>query len=289
MGSHRAAPRSTHLSTLMAAIALALLATALLVAAPAFAATGTYVRLAQLTQDMAGADMVLSSVSDPQRSVTIPGVGYGSLSAYRLIQPGDYVVGITPKGSTGTPAVSLTLNAMPGTSYTLAAVGRPANQTGLSVLTDDLTPPPPGNAKLRVIGAAPDSPTLDVRGPGGDLALGLPYAGASGYRNLPAGTTALVVGPPGGATVDIPVNLAANQVASVVLVNRDGAIAANLQVDAEGPARVPPGAIKAGYGGAAPGQPGPATGVITFGVLAGAAAALATALSRRTGGARPRS
>ena len=145
---------------------------------------------------------------------------------------------------------------MAGTSYTLAAVGRAANQTGLSVLTDDLTPPEPGNAKLRVIGAAPNAPTLDVRGPGGDLALGLPYAGASGYRNLPAGATTLVVGPPGGATVDLPVTLAPNQVASVVLVDRGGAIAADLRVDAEGPTQVPPGAIKAGFGGAAPGQPG---------------------------------
>ena len=134
---------------------------------------------------MAGSDLVLSSVSDPQRSVTIPGIGYGALSEYRLIQPGDYVVGLTPKGSSGTPTVNLTLNAMSGESYTLAAVTKAANQTGLSVLTDDLTPPEPGDAKLRIIGAAPSAPTLDVRGPGGDLALGLPYAGASGYRDLP--------------------------------------------------------------------------------------------------------
>lgn len=289
MGSHRAVPRTSYYPAVVAAMALALLATALLMAAPAFAATGTYVRLAQLTDDMAGSDLVLSSVSDPQRSVTIPGVDYGALSAYLLIQPGDYVVGISPKGSTGSPAVSLTLNAMSGTTYTLAAVGRAANETGLSVLTDDLTPPEPGKARLRVIGAAPSAPTLDVRGPGGDLALGLPYAGASGYRNLPAGATTLVVGPPGGATVELPVNLAPNQVASVVLVDRGGALAADLRVDAEGPTQVPPGAIKAGFGGTAPGQPGEAAGVITFGLLAVAAAALAVVLSRRTGSARQRS
>jgi hypothetical protein len=289
MGSHRAASRISHLPALVAAAALAFLATALLMAAPAFAATGTYVRLAQLTPDMAGSDLVLSSVSDPQRSVTIPGVEYGALSDYQLVQPGDYVVGITPEGTTGTPAVSLTLNAMAGASYTLAAVGRAANQNGLSVLTDDLAPPEPGNAKLRVIGAAPNAPVLDVRGPGGDVAVGLPYAGASGYRSLPAGTVSLVVGPPGGSTVDIPVTLAPNQVVSLVLVDRGGAIAADPTVDAEGPSRMPPGPVKAGFGGAAPGQPGEAAGVITFGMLAVAAAALAAGLSRRTGGNRQRS
>ena len=289
MGSHRAASRISQLPALVASTALALLAAALLMAAPAFAATGTYVRLAQLTPDMAGSDLVLSSVSDPQRSVTIPGVEYGALSDYQLVQPGDYVVGITPEGATGTPAVSLTLNAMAGASYTLAAVGRAANQNGLSVLTDDLAPPEPGNAKLRVIGAAPNAPVLDVRGPGGDVAVGLPYAGASGYRNLPAGTVSLVVGPPGGSTVDIPVTLAPNQVVSLVLVDRGGAIAADPTVDAEGPSRIPPGPVKAGFGGAAPGQPGESAGVITFGMLAVAAAALAAGLSRRTGGNRQRS
>ena len=150
------------------------------------------------------------------------------------------------------------------------------------MLTDDLAPPEPGNAKIRVIGAAPSAPTLDVRGPGGDIALGLPYAQASGYRTVPAGPSTLTVGPPGGAAVDLPITLAPNQVASVVLVDRGGAIAADVRVDAEGPAQIPPGAIKAGFGGAVPGQPGEATGVITFGVLAVAAAALSGVLSRRS-------
>ena len=292
MGSHRSGSRrsESHLPirpALAAALTVALGIAAMLLAAPASASAGTYVRLAQLTEDMAGSDLVLSSVSDPQRSVTIPGIGYGALSEYRLIEPGDYVVGLTPEGSSGSPTVNLTLNAMAGESYTLAAVTKAANQTGLSVLTDDLTPPEPGNAKLRIIGAAPSAPTLDVRGPGGDLALGLTYAGASGYRNLPAGATTLQVGPPGGSAVQLPITLAPNQVASVVLVDRDGALAADLRVDAEGPTQMPPGAIKAGFGGAA-GESDGSAGVIVFSALALAAAGLARVLARRTRSARPR-
>jgi len=292
MGSHRAAGPTARSPRWAAATALAFMIMALfslspLSASPAAAASGTYVRFAQLTEDMAGNDLVLSSVSDPQRSVTIPGIGYGALSEYRLIQPGDYVVGIAPGGASGAPAVNLTLNAMSGSAYTLAAVGR-ADQTGLSVLTDDLTPPAPGSAKVRVIGAAATAPTLDVRGPGGEIALGLPYAGASGYRTVPPGPTTLTVGPPGGATVDLPISVAANQVASVVLLDRGGAIAADVRVDAEGPTQIPPGAIKAGYGGAAPGQPGELTGTLTFAVLAAAAAVLSRVLARRTGSVRPR-
>jgi uncharacterized protein DUF4397 len=286
MGSHRAATRSALHPRMAAAGALAFMIMALLSAAPASAATGTYVRFAQLTEDMAGNELLLSSVSDPQRSVTIPGLTYGGLSEYRLVQPGDYVAGIAPKGSAGTPAVSLTLNAMSGGAYTLAAVGK-SSKTGLSILTDDLAPPEPGNAKIRVIGAAASAPTLDVRGPGGEIALGLPYAQASAYRSVPAGPSTLTVGAPGGATASLPINVAANQVASVVLVDRGGAIAADVRVDAEGPAQIPPGAIKAGFGGAVAGQPSEATGVITFGVLAAAAAVLSRVLSRRTRSARP--
>jgi hypothetical protein len=291
MGSHRAATRQALYSRMAAVGALAfmimgLLSVSSLSAAPASAATGTYVRFAQLTEDMAGNELLLSSVSDPQRSVTIPGLPYGGLSEYRLVQPGDYVAAVTPKGSAGTPAVSLTLNAMSGGAYTLAAVGK-SSPTGLSILTDDLAPPEPGNAKIRVIGAAASAPTLDVRGPGGEIALGLSYAQASPYRSIPAGPSTLTVGPPGGATVTLPITVTANQVASVVLVDRGGAIVADVRVDAEGPTQIPPGAIKAGFGGAVAGQPSEATGVITFGVLAAAAAVLSRVLSRRTRSARP--
>lgn len=270
-----------------ALVATVLLSTAVLTAPPAAAATGTYVRLAQLTPDMAGSDLVLSSASDPQRSVRIPGLTYGGMSEYRLIQPGDYVVGISAEGSPATPSVSLTLNAMEGTAYTVAAVGK-ANTAGLAVLTDDLTPPGPGNAKVRVINAAPTAPTLDVRGSGGDLARGLAYATAGEYRTVPAGTSTLTVGAPGAAGAELPITVAANQVASVVLTDSGGSLAAQVRVDAEGPAEMPPGAIRAGYGGADPAAGGASTGAVVFGALALAAAAVSVRLSRRTRSARTR-
>jgi Domain of unknown function (DUF4397) len=296
MGSDRAAtppahpttyPSNRRAATALALLVLVAIAALPLLATPAAAASGTYVRFAQLTTDMAGDDLVLSSISDPQRSVTVPGQAYGGLSEYRLVQPGDYVVGITPKGAGGSPAVSLTLNAMTGTAYTVAAVGK-ANQTQLTVLTDDLTPPEQGNAKIRVIGAAAGSPTLDVRGPDGEFALGLGYGKASRYRTVSAGATTLSAGAPGAPAVQLPISVAPNQVASVVLVDRGGNLAAEVRIDAEGPTQIPPGAIKAGYGGAAPGQPSELTGVLTFGVLALLAAVLARFLARRTGSPSPR-
>lgn len=291
MGAHRALSRSSSflLPRLAASSALVLALMALLSAAPAAAAGGTYVRLAQLTPDLAGTELVLSSVSDPQRGVTIGGVAYGALSDYRLIQPGDYVVGIQPAGGGGPQLVSTTLNATAGAAYTLAAVGG-KTESGLSVFTDDLTPPGAGQGKVRIIDAAPPEPVLDVHGPGGEpFALGVPCGAASDYRTLPAGPTVLTVGRPGGPTVDLPVAVAANQVASVVLVDRGGTIAAEVRVDAQGPVAIPPGPMKAGGGGAAGDRPGTTVGVFTFGALAAGAAALSALLSRRTRGARPHS
>ena len=69
-------------------------------------------------------------------------------------------------GNATTPVVSSALKAEAGSSYTLASVGA-ADKRALAVFDDDLTAPPTGRARVRVINAAPPAPVLDVRGPGG--------------------------------------------------------------------------------------------------------------------------
>ena len=72
------------------------------------------------------------------------------------------------------------------------------------MFTDDLTAPPAGRARVRVINAAPPAPVLDVRGPGGSpFSTGLPLAQVSGYRTVDAGTLPLSAGPPGGMGTDL--------------------------------------------------------------------------------------
>ena len=138
MGVHRAArPGRTRWSAATALVLLALFAGAV-GAAPALAATGTYVRLGQFTPGMPGNELVVFPVGEAGDEVRIPAVDYGGLSEYRRIEPGDYVVGIRPAGTDGPPVVTSTLDAMPGSAYTLAAVG-PADAPVLTVVPDDLT------------------------------------------------------------------------------------------------------------------------------------------------------
>ena len=238
----RRAARAASLAVLV--LALALLA---LPGAPgAGADSGTYVRLAQLAPDMSGATISISSVAGPARDIMLPEEPYGGLSEYQRIEPGDYVVTIKSAGNATTPVVSSALKAEAGSSYTLASVGA-ADKRALAVFDDDLTAPPTGSARVRVINAAPPAPVLDVRGPGGaPFSIGLPLAQVSGYRTVDAGTLPLSAGPPGGMGTDLAVPVGANQVISVVLVSDGPRISAQPHVDAAGPAAVPPGLDRGG-------------------------------------------
>ncbi len=288
MGVHRAARRRrSSYSGPAATAAVLLVVMGVLSATPAAAATGTYVRLAQLSADMAGAELVVTSVSNPQRSVVIPGVGYGQLSEYRRVEPGDYLIGLRPAGSGGTPVVSTPLTAAAGAAYTLAAVG--GTDLGVKVLADDLTPPAAGQSRVRVIHAAASPAQLDVRGPAGEpFAMALPRGESSAYRSVPAGRLVLMVSAALSPSTDLPINFGANQVVTVVLTGGDGAVAATVRVDAEGPAALPPGPVNAGFGGGPGSRPGGLAAMVAFLALAVAAAGLSAHLAHRSRGARHR-
>jgi hypothetical protein len=275
----RPAPRRIALTVLLLAVALLALPMS---ATGAGADSGTYVRLAQLSPDMTGLMISISSVADPSQVIMLPVEPYGALSAYQRVEPGDYVVTVRAANAT-TPIVSSALKAEAGASYTLASTGS-ADQRALAVFTDDLTAPPAGRARVRVINAAPPAPVLDVRGPGGSpFSTGLPLSQVSGYRTVDAGTLPLSAGPPGAAGTDLAVPVGANQVISVVLVSDGPKITAQPHVDAAGAVAVPPGAIAAGYGGAA--DPHGPLSELLLGAVAVAAGLASVVLGRR--GRRP--
>ncbi len=284
----RTGPRTLRSRPRPAGVVAALVAVAawvLAFASPAGADTGTYVRLAQLAPDGGGVAMTVTSASDPSKTVMLPAAMYGGVSDYQRLEPGDYVVAIRPSGENGPPAVTAALKAVAGASYTLAAVGK-TTTTGLTILTDDLTPPTNGGARLRVVSAAADAATLDVRGPGGSpIALGLAAGQAGPYRAVPAGTLTLSASAAGSAPTPLSVGVGANQVVTVVVVSDNGTLAARPHVDAAGPVAVPPGPVDAGYGGAAD-----AHGLLPdllLGALALGATLVAVVQARR-GRSRPR-
>jgi hypothetical protein len=189
-----------------------------------------------------------------------------------------------PAGSTEPAMVSRTLSVMPGMAYTVASVRHTQTPDDLQVFTDDLAPPAPARARVRVINAAPPAPQLDVRDANSQpVALALPSGQASPYQDVAPGMMQWIVGAPGGAGTPVSFGVSANQVASVVLTSGDGGPRATLVVDANGPAVMPPGPVHAGFGGMAGPAPGAAFGSAALAVLAALAAGVSVRLARRTG------
>ena len=246
-------------------------------AGDAMAADQTLLRLAQLSPDLRDVEIVVSSVADSRSSVVVAELGYGEVSPYQMVTPGDYVVAVRRAGTNEPSMVGRTLSVRAGAAYTVAAVSAEAD--GMAVFDDDLTPPAPGRAQLRVINAAGPAEALDVRRTGGEtLALGLPRGQAGPYAEVDPGTVPLTVAPPGGPETPLPVSVGPNQIASVVLTGDQGGPRATVVIDADGPAAVPPGPVHAGFGGAA-GTGAPVRSAV-LAVLAAVAAGVAIRFAR---------
>lgn len=146
---------------------------------------------------------------------------------------GNYLIEVLPTG-TSTVAISANLTNLAAGNYTVLAIGNGTLQPlALLPLTDDITPPPAGQVKVRVVHAAPfgntDAATaVSIRTDGGDVVGGLssvPFRGASPFLTLPAASYDLKVATPDGSAnlIDLaPVNLAAGTIITVAAVG-DGA------------------------------------------------------------------
>ncbi|MDJ0755048.1 MAG: DUF4397 domain-containing protein [Ardenticatenaceae bacterium] len=133
---------------------------------------------------------------------------YGDSTGYLSLDPMTYTVEIFPGGS-GSAAISGTVGLMAGQDYTAIAIGDGANQSlGLVPLIDDNTPPPAGQAKIRLGHLAPFasalvSTTADVRLQDGTVLLDDVVFGVvdTAYMVVvPAGVVDVKITTPDGST-----------------------------------------------------------------------------------------
>ncbi|MGR7023534.1 DUF4397 domain-containing protein [Geodermatophilus sp. URMC 62] len=271
----------TRTSRVLAVTALAAAVTGLPMAT-ASAAQGGLLRLAHLSPDTPAVDVYVDSVADPAAGQVFPGVDYGTVSAYQDVPPGTYAISMRAAGADpdSPPVLSTTVQVTADSARTVAGVG-PFADLGLEVLQDDLTPPPAGSSRLRVIAAAAAADTLDVAVPGGPtLATDLAFADTTGYVDVPAGATSITVTPDDGQPTELPVQVAAGSVYSVLVLDAPGGgLTVQTALDAASPGVVPVGGVEAGAGGtAAPEGPSlPVVAVAVGGSLAVGAGLLATA------------
>jgi hypothetical protein len=261
-------------------------------AGSAAAADDGMLRLAHLSPDTPAVDVYVDSVSTPGVGITLPGVGYGAISDYQTLPAGTYAVSMRSAGAApdSPPVLSTTVEVRPSAARTVAGVGRFADFR-LSILDDELTLPPPGQARVRLISAAASAVSIAASVGGNPLSPGLDFGSASGYLDVPGGATTVQVTPSGGPPTTLPVTLAPGSVYSLVVLDRSGGgLTLSPTLDAASPGVVPVGGVEAGAGGTAPpagGLPGEGTAAAALAALVLAVLLLAGRLALPRRGRRP--
>lgn len=242
-------------------------------------------RLAHLSPDTPAVDVYVDAVADPDAGITLEGVGYGTVSDYRDVPPGEYTISVREAGASEDtpPVLSTTVAVEPDRASTVAGVGL-FSDLGLEIIEDDLQTPPADRARVRVLAGAAGAETLDVvLGDGTIVAEDLGFAGASDYVDVPAGAATLSLAAAGGDPTEVRVDLAAGSVYSLLVLDGAEGLSVRPVLDAAGPGVVPQGGVDAGAGGTAADAP---VGPILLG--AGAVLVVAGAAVARASGSRPR-
>lgn len=135
-------------------------------------------------------------------------VSFFAASRYLDVPAGNRRIQVTPAGQPAASGpIDQTVTVETGKAYTIAAVGL-LSGTGVQVLqavllSDDLSAPTAGQARLRVYHFSPDAPAVGVRVAGGPTLIpSLAFPNVSDYLSVSDGTYTLeVFAAPGGAVV----------------------------------------------------------------------------------------
>lgn len=246
-------------STTVAAVAAIGLTGTIALSVPAQARTTGYaeVRAAHFSPTTPGVDVYLSAFSGGSSTQWLSGVTYGGVSPYRRLAAGLYTIAMRPHGAAKStkPMLSWTLNAKTGGAYTVAGVGAGVSVRGV-VISDNLSTPPKGTGRVRVIQASSRAPIATVRAASGPvIASRARFATTTGYADVKAGKWKLQVASDGTPplTATGSVNVTSGGVTSVLLLDsKSSGITVRTLLDAAGTATTPKGAVSTGGGGLAP-------------------------------------
>ena len=239
---------------LAVAAAVVALGSALVTAPSAAAAAPGYVRLAHLSPDTPPVDVWLTSFRGGAYSKVFTGVGYGVLSPYRRVTPGRYVVAMRTPGSAkdSPPLLRATLTVASGKAYTVAGIGRSDN-ISLRVLTDQLSRPSGGRARMRVVQASSVAPVVGVATSNGTILTGAAtFPSTTQYTEVLAGNLTIRATPqePSVATVEKAVHVKPGRIYTVLVLDQDTTgIQLVVRADAASSSRTPAGSVDTGLGG----------------------------------------
>ena len=179
-------------------------------------------RLMHASPDEATVDVLVDS------KTIANGIAFGTASSYTSLGSGSRHVQIEPSG-TSTTVVDETVSLGSGTDTTILLANFATSLNAIT-LQDDNSAPTSGNAKLRVIQAAPGLTSADVYivPDGTDINSvapvysGMPFESASTYTSLTAGSYRVWFTSPGQKFIFIDsgaISLASGQIRTVVGLN----------------------------------------------------------------------
>ncbi len=207
-----------------------------------------WARVAHLSPDTKSVDVALMAVAGGQVLFDLEDVAYGDVSDYLRLPVGAYVVDMVPTGSAdGTaPALSQLINVKEDQPITMAVLGTNAELTA-KVVTDDLTPPAGGSARVRVIQASTVAGTVDIQTVMGvTIAAGVKSGEVTGYATVEDGSWDLQL------FVDAKKSLASIDLESgsvntlLVLDNASGGLTVKAIVDSSSVTETPVGGTNTG-------------------------------------------
>lgn len=176
------------------------------------------VRVVHASPDAPNVDVLVDDAT------ALTNVAFRAASGFLEVDAGSRRLRVRATGTT-TTVIDATVPFANGGAYTVLATGLLADITPV-VAEDNLTDPPAGQVKLRVIHAAPAAAGVDVyaTAPGADINTATPvltnvaFRAVSDYLKVPAGTYQIRVTPTGTKTVaiDAELTLAAGQIRTVV-------------------------------------------------------------------------
>jgi hypothetical protein len=273
--SGRAVGRHRKTAALAAVALTAILISPALSGRAGAAATDGFVRLGHFALGTGPVDEYVDGV------VVAKAVAYTQVTSYSEATAGPHAIALRPAGAAATaqPLTVLTVSVAPAASSTIAIVAG-AGGIVASVYPDDLSAPPAGTAKVRLIHAvaaipavnvfvspapAPTaaSPTAIVVSP---TAVALPsspafanlaFGAASPYGDLTAGSYEVDLQAADTGQVVLAAHswpVAADTIASVVMLQGDQGVTLEVLRDAAGTLSTPAGAMATGAGGSAHGS-----------------------------------
>jgi hypothetical protein len=217
------------------------------------------VRVVRFTASGSAVTAQFAGYAGGGRTLSVPAGSAPSADGYAPLAPGLYVV--TVRSALPVSAL-LTMRVRPGAAYTVGVLVHAGTVQALLV-HDDLTAPPPGFGRVRLVLAAAVAPRAAVTLAAGPvLADAAPFGTVTGYHTVRAGSWPVTVTAATAAGRVVPrrriphlvaeVAIPSGSLTTLVVVDAPaGRLAVRAITDAVGASRRPGGPVPAGGGGMA--------------------------------------